>query len=122
MHRKIFLYVRVLSNNRLRLSTGMSKEIPRRVISEQKNGRDSASKDKSHTNPTTGQKCVWRWKNTDTLAAHTLTLTTTGTGSFRFGSTITGTSATAVGKTDYIGAIDNATDALWDVIAYSKGY
>jgi len=73
------------------------------------------------TNPTTGQKCLWRWKNTDT-AAHTLTLTTTGTGAFRFGSTITGTSATAVGKTDYIGAIYNATDALWDVIAYSKGY
>ncbi len=73
------------------------------------------------TNPTTGQKCIWRWKNTDTVA-HTLTLTLGAAGSFRFGTTIQGTNATAPGKTDYIGAIYNVTDNRWDVIAYAKGY
>jgi hypothetical protein len=73
------------------------------------------------SNPTTGQKCIWRWKNTDSVA-HTLSLTTGSAGAFRFGTTVQGISATPAGKTDYIGAIYNATDARWDVIAYAKGY
>lgn len=71
-------------------------------------------------NPTNGQKCIWRWKNSSG-ANRTLTLDT-GTGGFRFGSTISYTTATAPGKTDYIGAVYNSTDGYWDVIAYSKGY
>ncbi len=73
------------------------------------------------TNPTNGQKCIWRWTNSAGVS-RSLTLTTTGGGCFRFGSTISYTTATAAGKTDYIGAIYNLTDNVWDVIAYSKGY
>jgi hypothetical protein len=73
------------------------------------------------TNPTSGQKGIWRWKNTD-ASAHTMTFTTAGAGAFRFGTTIAGVSATPAGRTDYIGAIYNAQDDRWDVIAYAKGY
>ena len=68
------------------------------------------------TNPTSGQKSIWRWKNSD-VSSRTLTLTTSGAGSFRFGTSIQTTTATTAGKTDYIGAIYNATDDKWDVIA-----
>ena len=46
----------------------------------------------------------------------------TGAGGFRFGTDITGLTATTSGKTDYIGCIYNATDNKWDVIAVVKGY
>lgn len=54
-------------------------------------------------------------------AARTLALTT-GAGGFRFGSDITALTQTASGKTDYIGAIYNATDNRWDVVAVTKGF
>lgn len=71
------------------------------------------------TNPTTGQKMVIRHNASG--AARTLTLTT-GANGFRFGSDITTISQTASGKTDYIGAIWNATDTVWDVVAFTKGF
>src|SRR5262249_171285 len=73
------------------------------------------------TNPTNGQKVIWRFKNTDS-SAHMINLNTSGAGSFRFGQTVQGPSATPGRKLDYIGAIYNQTDDRWDVIAYSKGY
>ena len=72
------------------------------------------------TNPTKGQKCIWRWTNSDS-SSHSLSLAT-GAGGFRFGSTLQSLTATAAGKTDYIGAVYNDTDSRWDVIAYAKGY
>src|SRR3989338_7155504 len=58
------------------------------------------------TNPTDGQKGVWRWKNA-TAGAITTTLTTGSAGAFRFGPTISSISATPAGTTDYVGAIYN---------------
>jgi hypothetical protein len=52
--------------------------------------------------------------------ARTLTLTGGSLG-FRFGSTITALTETASGKYDYIGAIYNLADTIWDVVAVSKG-
>jgi hypothetical protein len=60
-------------------------------------------------------------RHTASGADRTLSLTT-GLGGFRFGSDVTGLSATISGKTDYIGAIYNATDGVWDVVAVAKGY
>lgn len=71
------------------------------------------------TNPTTGQKIVIRHNASG--GARTLTLTT-GANGFRFGSDITTISQTASGKTDYIGAIWNTTDTVWDVVAFTKGF
>ena len=71
------------------------------------------------TNPTSGQKIIIQ--HFASGGARTLSLNT-GIGGFRFGSDITALSATASGKTDYIGAIYNAADSRWDVVAYSKGY
>jgi len=53
--------------------------------------------------------------------ARTLALTS-GTGGFRFGSDITSLTATASGKTDYIGAVYSDPDSRWDVVAVVKGY
>lgn len=72
------------------------------------------------TNPVNGQKCIWRWTNTDG-SSHTLTLTT-GAGGFRFGTDITALTATAAGKADYIGAVYVTADDRWDVVSYVKGY
>jgi hypothetical protein len=71
------------------------------------------------TNPTSGQKIVIQHYASG--GARTLALNS-GTGGFRFGTDITALTATASGKTDYIGAIYNATDNKWDVVAVSKGY
>ena len=71
------------------------------------------------TNPTDGQKCVWRV--TASGANRTLTLAS-GPGGFRFGTTITALTIITSGKTDYIGAIYNSTAGYWDVVAYSKGF
>lgn len=54
-------------------------------------------------------------------ANRTLALNT-GAGGFRFGSDITGLTATVSGKTDYIGAVYNSTSSRWDVVSYMKGF
>lgn len=71
------------------------------------------------TNPTSGQKIIIR--HIASGASRSLALNT-GAGGFRFGSDVTGLSTTVSAKTDYIGAIYNATASFWDVVAYSKGY
>lgn len=43
-------------------------------------------------------------------------------GGFRFGSTITGLTATVAGKTDYIECVFNGTAGYWDVLDVKKGY
>lgn len=72
------------------------------------------------TNPTAGQKIVIRHHASG--ADRTLALTTGSAGAFRFGVDITSLSATTSAKKDYIGAIYDATDDRWDVVAYVKGY
>ncbi len=71
------------------------------------------------SNPRPGQKIVIQHYASG--GARTLGLNT-GAGGFRFGVDVTGLTATASGKTDYIGAIFNAEDNFWDVVAYAKGY
>ncbi len=71
------------------------------------------------SNPTSGQKIVIRINASG--GSRTASLNT-GAGGFRYGSDITGLTAIASGKTDYIGAIYNATDNFWDVVAYIKGF
>jgi hypothetical protein len=71
------------------------------------------------SNPTAGQRIVI--VHFASGGARTLTLTGGGSG-FRFGTDITGITATSSGKTDYIGCIYNITDTRWDVIAYVKGF
>ena len=71
------------------------------------------------SNPTNGQKIIIQHYANG--GARTLALNT-GAGGFRFGTDITGLTATTSGKTDYIGAIYNGTDSKWDVIAYTKGF
>lgn len=68
-----------------------------------------------------GQKITIRVKNTSG-GSITHTPATGSVGSYRFGSDITALSAIASGKTDYIGAIYNATDQRWDIIGYIKNY
>jgi len=70
------------------------------------------------TNPTLWQKIIIA--HTASGANRTLSLTG-GAGGFRFGSDITGLTATVVNKTDYIGCIYNF-GGFWDVIAVVKGY
>lgn len=72
------------------------------------------------TNPTDGQRCIWKFTNSGGSSV-TLSLTTSS-GGFRFGTTVTGLTATTAGKTDYIGAIYNSAGPYWDVVAYAKGY
>ena len=71
------------------------------------------------SNPINGQKIIIQHYASG--GARTLTLTT-GAGGFRFGTDITSLAATSSGKTDYIGAIYNADDSRWDVIAVVTGY
>ncbi|HUF02791.1 MAG TPA: hypothetical protein VMM38_01305 [Aridibacter sp.] len=68
-----------------------------------------------------GQQIVVAMKNSGG-GDITHTLTTGSAGAFRFGAGITGLTATAAGKTDYITAINHAVDQRWDVVGYSKGY
>lgn len=72
------------------------------------------------TNATDGQKIVMKHKASG--ADRTLTLTTGSAGAFRFGANITGLTATASTKTDFIGCIYDGADQRWDVVAYMKGY
>jgi hypothetical protein len=71
------------------------------------------------TNPVAGKKIVIM--HLASGGARTLSLNS-GTGGFRFGEDIASLSSTTSGKTDYIGAIYNATANKWDVVAVSKGY
>lgn len=71
------------------------------------------------TNPTSGQKIIIAHKASG--GGWTLSLNT-GVGGFRFGTDVTGLTATTSAKTDYIGCIYNSADNKWDVVAYSKGY
>ncbi|MBL3664540.1 right-handed parallel beta-helix repeat-containing protein [Streptomyces sp. M2CJ-2] len=71
------------------------------------------------TNPVDGQRAVW--EVTATGGARALALAG-GAGGFVFGSDITGLTATASTKTDFIGAVYSATANAWRVIAYVKGY
>lgn len=71
------------------------------------------------TSATNGQKIVIR--HLASGGVRTLALNT-GASGFRFGSDITALTATASGKTDYIGAIYSSIDSKWDVVAYAKGY
>jgi hypothetical protein len=72
------------------------------------------------TNATDGRGIVIA--HTASGAARTLALTTGTAGAFAFGSDITALTETAVGTTDYIGAIYDSTAARWRVISYAKGY
>lgn len=71
------------------------------------------------TNPINGQRLTIA--HTASGADRTLALNA-GTGGFRFGSTITGLTATLSGKTDYIETIYNSTANKWDVVSYAKGF
>jgi hypothetical protein len=71
------------------------------------------------TNPTSGQRIIIAHKASG--ANRTLALNT-GTGGFRFGTTITGLTATTSALTDYIEAIYNAAENKWDIVNYSKGF
>jgi hypothetical protein len=73
------------------------------------------------TNPTPGQKAVWRLKQ-DATGSRTITLTT-GAGGFRLGLEISAiTLSTAANTVDYIGAIYDVTDDRWDVVGLARGY
>lgn len=71
------------------------------------------------TNATSGQEIIIA--HTASGGARTLALNT-GAGGFRYGTDITGLTATTSGLTDYIKAIYDAVDSRWDVIGYVKGY
>jgi hypothetical protein len=71
------------------------------------------------THPRAGQKIVIQHLASGGI--RTLSLNT-GAGGFRFGSDLPALTATASGKTDYIGAIYSASDAFWDVVAVTKGF
>lgn len=71
------------------------------------------------TNPKNGQKIVIRHEASG--ANRTLALNS-GTGGFRFGTDVTGLTATTSGKIDYIGCIYNETDNKWDVVGVAKGF
>ena len=70
------------------------------------------------TNPTSGKRIIWRIKQ-DATGGRTITLDN----KFRLGTDITSVVlSTAPSITDYIGAIYNAQDDKWDVIAFVKGF
>ena len=70
------------------------------------------------TNPTSGKRIIWRIKQ-DATGGRTITLGN----KFRLGTDITSVVlTTSPSITDYIGAIYNAQDDKWDVIAFVKGF
>ena len=70
------------------------------------------------TNSTSGKRIIWRIKQ-DATGGRTITLDT----KFRLGTDITSVVlSTSPSITDYIGAIYNAQDDKWDVIAFVKGF
>jgi hypothetical protein len=69
------------------------------------------------TNPTDGQKIIYRFKQ-DTTGSRTVTWGA----AFRFGTDIPApTLTTTASKTDYIGFIYNGTDSTWDCLAVTRG-
>ncbi len=72
------------------------------------------------TNPKTNYRIIIKHKASG--GGRTLTLTTGSAGAFRFGTTISGLSATTSGLTDYIECLYNAADDRWDVVDYIKGF
>ena len=69
------------------------------------------------TNPTNGQKIVYRLKQDATG-----TRTITWGAAFRFGVDIPVPAlTTTAAKTDYIGFIYNGTDSTWDCLAVTRG-
>jgi hypothetical protein len=70
------------------------------------------------TNVTSGKRIIWRIKQ-DATGGRTISLDT----KFRLGTDITSVVlSTSPNVTDYIGAIYNAQDDKWDVIAFVKGF
>lgn len=70
------------------------------------------------TNPTNGQKCIWRIRQ-DATGSRTLAYNA----AFRFSTSVTSpTLSLTAAKTDYIGAIYNSTDSKWDVVAVDLGH
>lgn len=70
------------------------------------------------TNPIDGQRVVWEFIQ-DATGSRTITLNSV----FAFGTDITGvTLTTTASKRDYMGAVYNATNNKWWVIAFVKGY
>ena len=69
------------------------------------------------TNPTHGQRIVYRLKQ-DATGNRSVTWGT----AFRFVNGTPPTLSTAATKTDYIGFIYNATDAKWDQVAAKTGF
>jgi hypothetical protein len=65
--------------------------------------------------PTDGQKLIIRVKSTN---AQTYSFNAT----YRFSTTTAAPTTLAAGKTDYIGALWNATDSKWDVVAVDQGH
>lgn len=79
----------------------------------------TAAGNRTLSNPTSavsGQPFLFRHKASG--ADRTLTLDT----KFRFGTDITGLSATTSGKTDFIACVYHAADDKFDVIGYAKGF
>jgi hypothetical protein len=70
------------------------------------------------TNPVAGKRIMWRIKQ-DATGSRVMSLDT----DFRLGADITAVVlSTAANKVDYLGAVYDATDAKWDVVAFVKGY
>ena len=70
------------------------------------------------SNPTNGQRCIWRFTQ-DATGSRTITLDA----AFTFGTDITGvTLSTAANKTDYMGGIYNGITSKWNVVCFVKGY
>lgn len=70
------------------------------------------------TNPTSGQKIVYRVTQ-DGTGSRTLSFGT----AFRFSTDVPSpTLSTAAGATDYLGFIYNAAASKWDCLAVSRGY
>jgi hypothetical protein len=73
------------------------------------------------TNALDGKRVIWRFKQ-DATGNRTLGLAG-GAGGFRLGTDIPAIAlSTAANKVDYMGAIYNETDDLWDILAFVKGY
>lgn len=70
------------------------------------------------TNPTSGQKIVYRLKQ-DATGSRTITWGS----AFRFGTDVASpTLTTTAAKTDYLGFMYNAADSKWDALAVARGY
>lgn len=70
------------------------------------------------TNPTNGQKNIWRFKQ-DATGGRTITLGS----AFRLGTDITAVTLTAdANAIDYMTAVYSSVDTKWDVVGFIRGY